>query len=146
MQLSRCLIAISKVLDYLQGHLFYFHGAAHEGNLWCQSRKCWASMYYCIILRAMTVSFSVAEHAFPAWCRSGQASKLDPALNSACRAITGCLKSANVEILYCLCGIVLRISEDLWHPNSRIGRRKPIPDTGEDIASNFRRVDSSNNW
>ena len=51
------------------------------------------------------VSYSAAEYAFPVWARSQHASKLDPALNDACRSITGCLRPTNVEELYMLAGI-----------------------------------------
>ena len=37
--------------------------------------------------------------------RSSHAKKLDPVLNTACRAISGCLKPTRVDDLYLLCGI-----------------------------------------
>ena len=49
----------------------------------------------------------MAEYAAPIWARSSHAQKLNPELNSACRAVTGCLKPINVEDLYLLAGIVL---------------------------------------
>ena len=39
------------------------------------------------------------------WTRSPHAQKLNTELNSACRAVTGCMKSTNVEDLYLLAGI-----------------------------------------
>ena len=42
----------------------------------------------------------MAEYAAPVWTRSAHAYKLNSELNSACRAITGCLKPTNVEELY----------------------------------------------
>ena len=42
----------------------------------------------------------MAEYAAPVWARSSYAQKLNPELNSACRAVTGCLKPTNVEDLY----------------------------------------------
>ena len=39
------------------------------------------------------------------WERSAHAHKVDPVLNDACRAITGCLQPTNVENLYLLAGI-----------------------------------------
>ena len=47
----------------------------------------------------------MVEYAAPVWARSAHAYKLDSELNSACRAITVCLKSTNVEELYLLSGI-----------------------------------------
>ena len=51
-----------------------------------------------------TKLYNVAEYAVPVWARSAHAYKLDSELNSACRAITGCLKPTNVEELYWLSG------------------------------------------
>ena len=48
---------------------------------------------------------STAEYAAPVWERSAYAHLLNPELNQACRAITGCLKPTNVENLYLLAGI-----------------------------------------
>ena len=45
------------------------------------------------------------EYAAPVWARSSHAQKLNRELNSACRAVTGCLKPSNVEDLYLLAGI-----------------------------------------
>ena len=52
-----------------------------------------------------TLNYSVAEHAAPVWPRSPHAKKVNTELNSACRAVTGCLKPTNVEDLYLLDGI-----------------------------------------
>ena len=41
---------------------------------------------------ALAFSYSMAEYAYPVWERSMHISKLDPALNKACRSITGCLR------------------------------------------------------
>ena len=54
---------------------------------------------------ALALSYSTAEYAAPVWARSPQAKNLDPELNQACRSVTGCLKSTNVEDLYLLSGI-----------------------------------------
>ena len=50
----------------------------------------------------MALCHSVAEYAAPVWARSSHAQKLNPELNSACRAVTGCLKPTNVEDMYLL--------------------------------------------
>ena len=50
--------------------------------------------------------YRVAEYEAPVWLRSKHTNLLDPELNHACRAITGCLKPTNVEDLYLLAGIV----------------------------------------
>ena len=49
--------------------------------------------------------YSTAEYAAPVCERSVYAHLLNPELNQACRAITGCLKPTNVENLYLLAGI-----------------------------------------
>ena len=48
----------------------------------------------------LALCYSVAEYAAPVWVRSHHAHILDSELNTACRAITGCLKPTNVEDLY----------------------------------------------
>ena len=55
-------------------------------------------------LRASTLAlcYTAAEYACPVWSRSVHASKLDPALNNACRTITGCLKPTNTSNLHLL--------------------------------------------
>ena len=47
----------------------------------------------------------MAEYAAQVWARSSHSQKLNPELNSVCRAVTGCLKPTNVEVLYLLAGI-----------------------------------------
>ncbi|KAI8511926.1 hypothetical protein Bbelb_110260 [Branchiostoma belcheri] len=54
---------------------------------------------------ALGLCFSTAEYAAPVWCRSAHTTKLDTALNSACRAVSGCLRPTRVDDLYLLCGI-----------------------------------------
>ena len=51
----------------------------------------------------LALSYTAAEYACPVWSRSAHASKLDPALNNACRAITGCLKPTNTSNLLPTC-------------------------------------------
>ena len=54
---------------------------------------------------ALTLWYFVPEYTAPVWARSSHAQKLNPELNSACRAVTGCLQPTNVEDLYLLAGI-----------------------------------------
>ena len=65
----------------------------------------WGTSASTIRTTAPTLCYSVAEYAAPVWARSHHAHVLDPELNTACRAITGCLKPTNVEDLYLLAGI-----------------------------------------
>ena len=54
---------------------------------------------------ALALCFSAAEYASPVWSRSSHAAKIDPVLNTACRSITGCLKSTRTDDVYLLSGI-----------------------------------------
>ena len=45
---------------------------------------------------ALALSYPTAEYAASVWSRSSYAKNLDPALNQACRSVTGCLKPTNV--------------------------------------------------
>ena len=69
----------------------------------CRSK--WEADASTIRRTALVLSYSVAEFVAPVWAKSAHAYKLDLELNSACRAITGCLKSTNVEEIYLLSGI-----------------------------------------
>ena len=54
---------------------------------------------------ALALCYSNAEYAAPVWEMSAYAHLLNPELNQACRAITGCLKPTNIDNLYLLAGI-----------------------------------------
>ena len=69
------------------------------------SNSKWGANASTIRTTALALCYSVAEYAAPVWARSSHAQKLNPELNSACRAVTGCLKPTNVEDLYVLAGI-----------------------------------------
>ena len=65
----------------------------------------WGASASSIGTTALALCCSVAEYAAPVWSRSFHAQKLNPELNSACKAVTGFLKPTNVEDLYLLAGI-----------------------------------------
>ena len=65
----------------------------------------WGTYARIIRTTALALCYSTAEYAAPVWERSAHAHVLNPELNQACRAITGCLKPTNVENLYLLAGI-----------------------------------------
>ena len=65
----------------------------------------WGTHPSTIKTTALALCYSPAEYACPVWERSAHAHKIDPVLNDACRAITGCLQPTNVENLYLLAGI-----------------------------------------
>ena len=53
-------------------------------------------------IMALALCYSIAEYAAPVWVRYTYADILDPELNKACQAITGCRKPTYVEDLYLL--------------------------------------------
>ena len=65
----------------------------------------WGTNTRTIRTTALALCCSTAEYVTPVWARSAYAHLLNPELNQACRAITGCLKLTNVENLYLLVGI-----------------------------------------
>ena len=65
----------------------------------------WETNARTIRTTALALCYSTAEYAAPVWERSAHAPLLNPELNQACRAITGCLKQTNVDNLYLLAGI-----------------------------------------
>ena len=69
------------------------------------SNSKWGANANTIRTTALVLCYSVAEYASPVWAKSCHAQKLNPELNSACRAVTGCLKPTNVEDLYLLARI-----------------------------------------
>ena len=69
------------------------------------SNSKWGANASTIRTTALALCDSVTEYAAPVWVRSSHAQKLNPELNSACRAVTGCMKPTNVEDLYLLAGI-----------------------------------------
>ena len=69
------------------------------------SNSKWGTNAGTIRTTTLALSYSVAESAALFWARSPHAQILITELNSACRAVTGCLKPTNVEDLYFLAGI-----------------------------------------
>ena len=65
----------------------------------------WGTNARTIRTTALALCYSTDEYAAPVWERSAYAHLLNPELNQACRAITGCLRPTNVENLYFLAGI-----------------------------------------
>ena len=75
----------------------------------------WGTNARTIRTTAIALCYSTAECAVPVWERSAYAHLLNPELNQACRAITGCLKPINVENLYLLAGITPpEIRRSVW--------------------------------
>ena len=64
----------------------------------------WGAKPATIKTTALALCNSTAEYACTVWERSKYVSKLDPALNEACRSIIGCLRQTSVENIYLLAG------------------------------------------
>ena len=97
-------------LDRTLSHTEHMHNTkmkvATRNNLLRKlSHSKWGANASTLRTTALALCYSVAEYAAPVWARSSHAQKLNPELNSACRAVTGCLKPTNVEDLYLLAGI-----------------------------------------
>ena len=54
---------------------------------------------------ALALCYSAAEYACPVWERSPHAKRVNTALNTTCRLITGCLKPTPPDSLFILSGI-----------------------------------------
>ena len=65
----------------------------------------WGCTPHTLRTSTLALCYTAVEYACPVWSRSVHASKLDPALNNACRTITGCLKRTNISNLHLLAGI-----------------------------------------
>ena len=59
----------------------------------------WGTNASTIRTTALSLCYSIAEYAAPVWARSTYAVILDPELNKAYRAITGCIKPTYVDTL-----------------------------------------------
>ena len=71
------------------------------------SNSKWGANANTVGTTALALCYSEAEYVAPVWARSPHAQKLTTELNSACRAVRGCLKPTNVEELYLLAGNAL---------------------------------------
>ena len=91
----------------------------------------WGTDARTIRTTALALCFSAAEYASPVWSRSAHAPKIDPALNSSCRAMTGCLRPTKVEDIYSTCSAVLPLhtSEGWSCPRKKRTNKKTIHST-----------------
>ena len=65
----------------------------------------WGATAKVLRISTQALVFYTAEYCAPAWCRSPHASKIDTAINTALRTITGCLSPTPVSYLPVLAGI-----------------------------------------
>ena len=66
----------------------------------------WRTNISTTITTALVMCYSIAECVAPVCARSSHTDILDPKLNKAWRAITGCYKSIYIDDMYLLAGIV----------------------------------------
>jgi len=98
-------VSLDRSLTYKEHSLKTSAKVESRNNIKTLTNTRWGADAKTIRTTALVLTFSAAEYASPVWCRSAHALKLDPALNSTYRAITGYLKRTNVENLYLLSGI-----------------------------------------
>lgn len=65
----------------------------------------WGAQPHALRVSAMALCYSVGEYACPVWKSSTHAKKVDIALNTTCRLITGCLRNTPMDKVYLLAGI-----------------------------------------
>ena len=117
-------------LHVLPGHYNTKMKVATRNNLLQKLENSkWGTSTSTIRTTALVLCYSVAEYAAPVWARSHHANVLDSELNTACRAINGCLKPTNIEDLYLHAGIappdIRRVYVFEWRTKTRI-KRSPL--------------------
>ena len=99
-------ITLDRTLSYKEHiHNTKMKVATRNNLLRKLSNSKWGVNASTIRTTALVLCYFVAEYAAPVWARSSHAQNLNPELNSACSAVTGCLKPTNVEDQYLLAGI-----------------------------------------
>ena len=99
-------VTLVRTLSYKQHiHTTKMTVATRNNLLWKLANSKRGTSASTIITTVIALCYSIAEYAAPVWARSHHVHVLDSELNTACRAITGCLKPTNVEDLYLLAGI-----------------------------------------
>ena len=99
-------VTLDRTLNYKQHILNTKMKVATRNNLLKKlADSKWGTNARTIRTTALALCYSTAEYAASVWTRSSHANKLNPVLNQACRAITGCLKPTNVEDLHLIAGI-----------------------------------------
>ena len=122
-QLKYLGVTLDRTLSYKQ----YIHNtkmklATRNNLLQKLTNSKWGASASTIRSTSLALCYFVAEYAAPVWPRSHHVHILDSELNTACRAIIGCLKSTNVEDLYLLAGIASpHIRRNVW---ARVDKRK----------------------
>ena len=99
-------VTLDRTLSYKEHiHKLKCKTSARNDILMKLSNTIWGAKPATIKTTALALCYSMAEYACPVWERSIHVSKLDPALNEACRSITQCLRPTSVDNVYLLAGI-----------------------------------------
>ena len=80
--------------------------SARNSLIRCLAGTSWGAKTSTLRISVLAVSYSAAEYAAPAWCRSKHTRKLDVALSHTTRIITGCLQPTPTKCLPVLAGIL----------------------------------------
>ena len=90
-------VTLDRTLSYKQHiHNTKMKVATRNNLLQKLANSKWGTSASTIRTTALALCYSVAEYAAQVWARSHHTHILDSDLNTACRAITGCLKPTNV--------------------------------------------------
>ena len=141
-------VTLNRTLSYKEHiHKLKCKTSARNNILRKLSNTKWGAKPATIKTTTLALCNSMAEYACPVWERSKHVSKLDPAMDEACRSITGCLRPTSVENVYLLASIappgVSRAT------TSRQERRKQTKDHGHSIYSHEpinKRLNSRNSF
>ena len=116
-------VTLDRTLSYKEHiHKLKCKTSARNNILRKLSNTKWGAKPATIKTTARALCYSTSEYACLVWERSKHVSKLDPALNDACRSKTGCLRPTSVENVYLLSGIAPPGVR--WSTTSRQERRK----------------------
>ena len=101
------VVSLDRTLGYNEHiHKLKCKTSARNNILRKLSNTTWGVKPATIKTTVLAICYSTAEKACRVWEGSTHVSKLGPALNEACRSITGCMRPTSVENENLLAGIV----------------------------------------
>ena len=99
-------VTLDKTLSYKEHiHKLKCKTTVRNNILRKLSNTKWGAKPASIKTTSIALCYFTAEYACHVWESSTHVSKLDPALNEACRSINGCLRPTSVENVFILAGI-----------------------------------------
>ena len=127
-------VTLDRTLSYKEHiHKLKCKTSARNNILRKLSNTKWGAYPATIKTTVLALCYSTAENAYPVWERSKHVYKPDPALNEACRSITGCLRPTSDENVHLLAGIAPPGVR--WATTSRQERRKQTEDPRHSLYS-----------